>query len=129
MLEHYSEEARQAIFFARLEAIHRGAGAIAPKHIILGLASEDDSRSALAGALKDRIFELSTFLDLPVRPVTSVPYDKQVDLPLDDDAKKALAYGADEADKDRRSYIDTDHLLRGIMRCRNSAATALELAG
>jgi len=47
------------------------------------------------------------------------------DMKLDSDSKKSLAYAAQEADKDDSYTIDTDHLLRGLLRFPNEASAAL----
>jgi ATP-dependent Clp protease ATP-binding subunit ClpA len=46
-------------------------------------------------------------------------------MPVDKDLKMALAYAADEASLDQQSAIDTDHLLRGLLRFPNEACTVL----
>ena len=50
---------------------------------------------------------------------------RKADTPLDGDAKKAVAYAAKEADHDRQYWIDSDHLLRALLRFPNDAANAL----
>jgi hypothetical protein len=39
---------------------------------------------------------------IPHLPITSLPYERGAHIPLDDDAKKAVAYAAKEADLDRQ---------------------------
>jgi hypothetical protein len=51
------------------------------------------------------------------------------DLPLDDDAKKTLAYAAMEADRDFSRRIEPEHLLRGLLCFENAASQTLRTAG
>ena len=125
MFERYTEQARRAIFFARFEAIHRRADKISTAHLLLALSLEESSRAVSIGSLKDKIVELCAVLGLPHRPCTEIPYRQNVDIPLDNNSKITLAYAVEEADRDRQFWIDTDHLLRGLLRFPNEAASAL----
>lgn len=125
MFERYTEQARRAIFFAHSEAVHRRAPIISTAHLFLGIASEEDSRSAVAGSLKEHIVTICALLQLPHRPCSDVPYLHHIDLHLDQDAKRTLACAAIESDPDGRKIIDTDHLLRGLLCFSNEASRAL----
>lgn len=126
MFERYTEQARRAIFFARFEAIHRCATAVSPVHLLMGMSWEEDSRAVRAVSLKDKLRELRMLLGVSLRPCTDVPYNhKEPDIPLDKDAKTALAHAAREADRDWSEQIDTDHLLRGLLLFENEVAKAL----
>ena len=48
---------------------------------------------------------------------------------MDTDAKKTLAYAAREVDWEGSYWLDTDHLLRGLLRFPNEAAHALQKIG
>jgi ATP-dependent Clp protease ATP-binding subunit ClpC len=126
MFERYTEQARRAIFFARFEAIHQRADKISTKHLLLGLSWDEDSRAVAVGLLKDKVFELCAAMEIPQRPSTNVPYGTNIEIPLDRNAKIVLAYAAEESNGDRQFSIDTDHLLRGLLRFRNEASIALE---
>ena len=126
MFERYTEQARRAIFFARFEAIHRRAEAISTAHLLLGLSWDEDSRAAVVGSLKDKLTDICAALGISLRPSTEIPYDRNGDIPLDNKSKMALAYAAEEADLDGQFWLDTDHLLRGLLRFPNEAGTALE---
>jgi ATP-dependent Clp protease ATP-binding subunit ClpC len=126
MFERYTQQARRAIFFARFEAVHRRAEVISTVHLLLGLSWDGDSRAVLAVPLKDKLIDICALLGIPHRPCTEVPYDRNIDLPLDRDSKKTLAYAAEEAEKDGQFWIDTDHLMRGILRFPNKTNAALE---
>jgi ATP-dependent Clp protease ATP-binding subunit ClpC len=115
MFERYTEKARRAIFFARAESSKLGGPFIESEHLLLGLLAADksiflrylgDAESSEA-QIRDAIVRAST-----VRP----PLSTSVDLPLSNECKHILAYGADEAEKLEHHDIDTDHLLLGILR-------------
>jgi ATP-dependent Clp protease ATP-binding subunit ClpC len=129
MFERYTQQARRAIYFARLEAVHRRASAISTTHLLLGLSWEENSRAAIAGSLKDRLMELCPLLGVQLRPCTDIPYKQKADIPLDRNSKIALAYTAQEANADWSSAIETDHLLRGLLRFTNEASEALNAVG
>lgn len=126
MFERYTEQARRAIYFARREAVLRGAGAISPAHLVLGLSFDEDSRANLIAGLKDKLgSELPTLLATPLHPCSTIAYTAKPDIPLTDDSKKVLAYAAMESERVCRFLIDTDDLLCGILRFRNAGSIAL----
>jgi ATP-dependent Clp protease ATP-binding subunit ClpC len=130
MFERYTEQARRAIYFARLEAIHRRADAITPAHMLLGISFDEDSRANSIAALKDNLCgTLSMSLNIPQRPCTSIPYSTKTEIPLSDDAKKTLAYAALEAGWSWHHRLDTDDLLCGLLRFPNEVSEALRPVG
>ena len=129
MFERYTEQARRAIYFARFEAIFRAQPEITPTTLLLGLTWDEDNRACTIWPLKDKVVDLCSLLQVPHRPTSATPYDLRVDIPLDLDSKKALAYAAIESNRGLQYWIDTDHLLCGILRVPCQATTSLELAG
>src|SRR5258706_14604649 len=131
MFERYTDEAKRAIFFARNEAVVRKESAISVKGLLLGLAREDKSRAHEICSLKARDAELRSALGIAPLPqkIDRSLLEPKTSIPLDGDAKKTLAYTAQEADLDREFWIDTDHLLRGLLRFPNDATAALSKAG
>ncbi|HUN88915.1 MAG TPA: Clp protease N-terminal domain-containing protein [Terriglobales bacterium] len=129
MFKRYTEPARRAIYFTRLEAQMRGEAPISVAHLLAGLTWDSDTRVERVAGLRSRSAELHGIVGLPHFPTTASPYDSKTDLPLNDDAKKTLAYAAEEAERDRQFWIDTDHVLRGILRFQNATGEALEKAG
>lgn len=126
MFERYTEQARRAVFFACFEANRLRADRISTKHLLLGLSWDENSRAVAIGSLKDQIVDLCGLMEIPHRPSTDVPNTKHLNISLDQDAKVALAYAAEEADLDCQFWIDTDHLLRGLLRFPNEASSSLE---
>ena len=129
MFERYTEHARRVIFFARYEASTLGSPYIEPEHLLLGLLREDPllrSRLQPGGIeqIRKRIEESS-----PIRDKVST----SVDLPLSDDAKRVLAFAAQESEALHHKVIDCGHLVLGLLhiwrtlspspRYSNSAST------
>ena len=131
MFERYTEEARRAIFFACVEALFRKAPAISVQDLLLGLTREPNSRANYISELRSHAAGFRAAFGvgpLPERFDSSL-IRRRPQLPLEDDAKKALRFAAQEADLDREFWIDTDHLLRGLLRFPNDATAALSKAG
>lgn len=125
IFDRYTEQARRAIYFGRLEANYRNAKFISVENLLLGLTWDKDSRADRVAALKSLEQDVRAVLEMPSLPKMTVPYPHGVDIPLNDDAKRVLAYAVSEADFDQEFWIDTDHLLRGILRVPTEAASAL----
>src|SRR5450755_1752904 len=122
MFDRFTEHARRAIFSARYEAGSLGSPWIDTEHLLLGLIREDKIlRGRLPGGAGEAIRE---------RIEASFPYPKRevptpVDIPLSSDSQSALVYGIEEADKLSHKAIDCGHLLLGLLRIENCAASML----
>jgi ATP-dependent Clp protease ATP-binding subunit ClpA len=127
--DRYTDTAKRAIYFARLEANHRNADAITPEHILAGLTWESDSTLTGIAPLKELAVTLRAQMELPHLPSTSLPYFRDRDIPLTPDGKKVLAYAVAEADRGWDYWIDWAHLLRGLLRFQNVALQVLEETG
>jgi ATP-dependent Clp protease ATP-binding subunit ClpC len=126
MFERYTEPARRAIFYARAIAIINNAPMIDSTHLLWGLMWPDTSRAQVLFGLREK------FPQYRRRPQHSllIATWKSHDLRLTDEVKKTLAYAAMEADAMGDAWVDTDHLLLGILResvCQ--AAQQLTAAG
>jgi ATP-dependent Clp protease ATP-binding subunit ClpC len=126
MFERYTERARRIVFFSRYEASEFGSPYIEPEHFLLGLLRE---RSALGDLLP-----LSLTLDgarrefqeiLPVREKTKT----SVDLPLAQETKRILMYGAEEAERLGAKHIAPQHLLLGLLWEESLASAMLRKHG
>jgi hypothetical protein len=126
--ERYTEAARTAISHARCEALCRDSEAITVADMLAGLSDEENTRAERIGALKDNAWYLrwlSGSSQLPSPIAGSDCQGRLNRLELDVEAKRALAFAVLEADRDREYWIDTDHLLRGLMRFPNKAHFAV----
>jgi ATP-dependent Clp protease ATP-binding subunit ClpC len=126
MFERYTEQARRAIFFARFEALHQPADKISTVHLLIGLTRDAGSRADAVGSLKENSSKLRTELGIPYPKSTTLPLVSEQNIPLNDNSKMVLAYATQEAELDKEYWIDTDHLLRGILRFPNEASDALQ---
>ena len=119
MFERYVPESRRAVFFARESALHENADAIAPRHLLLGLLIEHASRANTSLHLAD------LFPDIAARQRSLRPHPTPKDIPLTNESKRILAYASQEANYLADYWIDTDHLLLGILRERKSEAALM----
>ena len=110
----YTLAARRAVFFARNAAFNEGARQIEPGHILLGLAIETDSLANKAF----RLNEIVVTRTLPDPPQTKAAFEPSLTI----DAKRVLAYAEEEATRANDYWIDSDHLVLGIVREGSSAA-------
>jgi hypothetical protein len=124
LVERYTEATRRALNFARLEACHRGDTAITVADLLAGLSFDEGTRAERVGSLKVNAFYLRWLSGLPALPVQICLEDgAQPDFDLE--AKRALVFAVMEADRDREYWIDSDHLLRGLLRFPNKAHFAV----
>ena len=129
MFERFTEQAKRAIDNARAEAAHRGAEHIAPSHLLLGLSQDESSRAAQIAALKSRLSDLWAGPVVPDRFPTTNQAGFSSSIPLHPETKMALVHAEKEANRDWSQHIDTDHLLRGLLRFKNEASDALRSKG
>jgi ATP-dependent Clp protease ATP-binding subunit ClpA len=126
MFERYTEPAKHAVFRARLEAGCRSGENISTVHLLLGLVLEEKPRANIAIPLKRHADAICVHLGLPRLPKGKFPGDWRREMPLDGNARLALAYAAQEADLDKQAKVDTDHLVRGLLNFPNETSNALE---
>jgi len=122
MFERYNEKARQTVFFARYEASQACSPYIQSHHLLLGLLRAD------AGWAR-RLFESHARIDalrerFP-KSADKPPLSISVDLPLDVEAKRILAFAAEEAQQLGAVQIGVEHLLLGMAREEGSVAAKL----
>ncbi len=95
MFERYTEKARRTIFFARHEASSFGSPFIETEHLLLGLLND--------GFLASFVLEGVSVQGIREHILATLPRQKEIptsaDLPLSNNAKQALSYGAEEADR------------------------------
>jgi ATP-dependent Clp protease ATP-binding subunit ClpC len=125
MFERYTEKARRSIFFARYEASLSGSPYIETDHLLLGILRES------AGLARQHLkLDPSKLTSRSTKKRSESPVSTSVDLPLDNVAKLALAYAAEEAEQLGHKMIGTEHLLLGVLRADQGAgAKALGEAG
>ena len=125
MFERYDEAARRTLFFARYEVTHLGGTSINSEHILLGLlrGGHGGARRVL---FKQNISPDDLRREVKLRIRAQEPkLSRSVEIPFGDDAKRALQYAAEEADRMRSKGIGTEHLLLGLMRDGQSVAGSI----
>ncbi len=124
MFERYTEKARRVIFFARYEASQFGASQFEAEHILLGLIREDKN-------LTTRFFHRSHAniesirKEIEGRTILRDRISTNIDLPLSNEAKRVLAFAAEESERLGNRHIGTEHLLLGLLREENSVAAEI----
>src|SRR4029434_1835589 len=119
-----TERARRVLFFARYEASQLGSLSIESEHLLLGLIREGKG-------LTSRIFARSHLSretirrEVEGRTLFREKVSTSVEIPFSAEVKRALGYAADEADRLRHNYIDTEHLLLGLLREERSVAASI----
>jgi ATP-dependent Clp protease ATP-binding subunit ClpC len=111
MFERYLEPARRAIFFARYVALMNEAAAIDSGHLLCGLIWEETYRAVVLFGLRE-IFPL--YRECPHK-VANYSLVKSLNIPLTAAGKRILAKAAGKADAMQDYWIDTEHLLLGIV--------------
>jgi lipoprotein-releasing system ATP-binding protein len=119
MFERYTEKARRVIFFARYEASAFGSSEITTEHLLLGMLREDGGLiQEITGVSPEVIrVQIAKSVSGKERAATSI------ELPLSQECKRILAYGAEEAERLRHRHIGTKHLFLGILREDSAFAT------
>ena len=119
MFERYTEKARRVIFFARYEASAFGSSEITTEHLLLGMLREDEGLiQEITGVSPEVIrVQIAKSVSGKERAATSI------ELPLSQECKRILAYGAEEAERLRHRHIGTKHLFLGILREDSAFAT------
>ena len=130
--ERYTGDTLSALNSAKLEAQSRGAAAISVSDLLSGLIGQENSRAERVGCLKANAFYLRWLTGLPALPreqaaARDIQPDWHLATPpeMQPEAKRALAFAVFEADHDREYWIDSDHLLRGLLSFPNQADFAL----
>lgn len=115
MWQFYTERGKRAIQIARNEAINLGHTMVEPEHLLLGVLQEG------SGVACQALSELGVDpenLAAHIRDLLGGSQDilaKPVDLPLSQRMTRALDVAMSEARKMGDNYVDTEHLLLGIL--------------
>ena len=121
MFERYTESARRALFFARYQASQFGSLSIGTSHLLLGLLQDD--KGLIAATLSTAGVSADDLRGAVVERLTSGPtVSTSVELPFEDDVKRALVCAAEEADRLMHNSIDKAHLFLGLLRDEDSVA-------
>jgi len=127
MFERFSERARRVVFFARYEASQYGSGYIETEHLLLGLLREDyatvrkclPEETALAANIR---------ADIEQRITIAERISTSIEVPLSAESKKALSLAAEAADRINHRWVDTEHVLLGLLEVEASMAAQILMA-
>jgi ATP-dependent Clp protease ATP-binding subunit ClpA len=128
ILDRYTETARRAFRFAWQESQRRGDSVIDVCDLLCGLTIEENSRAVRVGKLKENALYLRWLVGVHTLPGKAIPEISELDeteLELDTETQRAVTFASMEADRDHEQCVDTDHLLRGLLRFPNKAQFAL----
>jgi ATP-dependent Clp protease ATP-binding subunit ClpC len=123
MFERYTEQARKAVFFARYEASQCGSTQIETEHLLLGILREDTQLAQRLSLSPAKVEKIRAQICKPFEGRSST--STSVDLPLSPLCKRALKYGAEEADRLKQRNIAPEHLLLGILREESAPVAAI----
>ena len=115
MWQFYTERGKRVIQLAHQEALNMGHTMVDPEHLLLGLLQEGGG--VACQALSELGVEPEHFA-AHIRDLIGKSQDilaKPVDLPLSPRMKKALDLAMAEARKMGVNYVDTEHILLGIL--------------
>jgi len=123
MFERFTDRARRVLVYAQEEARDLDDAFIGTEHILLGLIREGDGVAAKAldaleisyDVVREKVSELNELA--PNSSSSSPPFTPR--------AKKVMELSLREALQLRHSYIDTEHLLLGIVRQDDGAAVRI----
>lgn len=121
MFERYTERARRSIFFGRYEASMFGSLEITAEYLLLGILRDDRRVALQLGLTADGIRKELEQIAAP----TGERISTSVDMPLTMEAKRALAYAAEESDALKHRQIDSEHLVLGLLRVEECLAAKL----
>lgn len=123
MFERYTEKARKVIFFARYEASEFGSPYIEAEFLLVGMLREDPY--LVTRWLGEGDWQ-TTLREEVAKHVYRGPKTKTSDnLPLSNEAKRILAYAAEEADRLNHPQIGTGHLFLGLLHEQDSNAARI----
>ncbi len=130
MFDRYTDDAKKAMYCAILEASHRGDDCVGPGDLLLGLCWVCPSRAHRVAEICDRRGDIRAGLGVQHFPMTAQAYKPDLRrVKFSEDGAEALACAFNEVERRGRVWIDSDDLLRGLLRFRNPAADVLSSFG
>ncbi len=129
LTERYTRATREVMPYAQDEARRRGESTVGVSDLLAALCVAEGTRAERIGKLKDNAFYLRWLAGLPALPSPTQPDAVETNgagiFRLDEEARRALLFTVLEADRDREYWIDSDHVLRGLLRFPNKADFSL----
>jgi ATP-dependent Clp protease ATP-binding subunit ClpC len=113
MFERYSEKARRAIFFARLECSSYGSPTIESEHLLLGLLRET---ALLQRLLKGRESVEVIRKEIEPQIIRRPRIPPSAEIPLSMESKNILDHTSEEAGRLGHGRVEPEHMLLGLLR-------------
>ena len=114
MFKRYTEKAKRAIMIAQEEAINLNHDYIGTEHILIGLIKEEE------GVASQVLRQLGVNIDKVVEEVERLvgkgEYQQVGEIAFTPRAKKVLELASQEASQLKNNYIDTEHILLGLIK-------------
>jgi hypothetical protein len=126
MFERYTEQARRVIFFARFEASTYGSRYIETEHLLLGLLRQNRNLAKWFPGQSDIGTEIRS--DIEKRITRGERFSTSVEVPLTAECKKVLNLAGEAAERLGHRWIETEHILIGILRVEASLAAQILIA-
>jgi len=124
LYDRFAERARKAVAYSREEAIRLGSENIGTEHLLLGIMREGNGLAiALLEKLGTNMRDLREVLEEAAGTAQTESSGVPIDFTLR--AKKTLELAEEDATNRGHHYIDTEHVLMGLLRnsdCRAEVA-------
>ena len=128
MFEHYTDNARRTIFFARAEAGKFGAEFIEPQHFLLGLLICDPSLIASTIADPAAVETLKNEIESNLPKAERIA--DSVEIALSKSSKDVLDFANAAAERLKHKQVGSVHILLGLLKYPDTpVARALESHG
>ena len=123
MFQNYSGKAVRAIMFARVEASACGAEAIGAEHLLLGLLRADMDLINRFYPADASLLPFLTLIGAQATVGEKIPCS--VELPLSAEVERILRAAAEESCSTPSKRVGSEHILLGILRAGDCAASRI----
>jgi ATP-dependent Clp protease ATP-binding subunit ClpC len=114
MFKKYTEKAKRAIMIAQEEAINLNHDYIGTEHILIGLLKEEEG--VAYQVLKELGVDAEKVVEEIDRIVGKGEYQQVGEISFTPRSKKVLELASQEASQLKHNYIDTEHILLGLIK-------------
>ncbi|NLL61357.1 MAG: ATP-dependent Clp protease ATP-binding subunit [Candidatus Atribacteria bacterium] len=123
MFKRYTEKVRKVIMMAQEEAVNLNHNYIGTEHILIGLVKE--SEGVAGRVLRDLGIEADRVIEDIEKIVGRGKYQEVSEITFTPRAKKVLELSSQEASRLGQNYIDTEHILLGLIKEGSGVATRI----
>ena len=125
MFERMTEQARRALFFARVEVSEWGSAAVEPEHLLLGIIQE--GKGPAVTLLRDtfHLDMVSLLKEVASHMERKPKFPTSIDVPFGISTKEVLIAAVEEADRLQHREMGPEHLLLGILRVADTIPASI----